>query len=548
MRIKTIELTRTKFILIAVVLLISILSIIAAVLILTSPPTPGYTTTTISTTNTTSTTMTSTVIPAANTTTTTTVTSSSTTTLTYTNTSKSTRTTVLSSNKTSSHTTVSTSVTTITTNSSTTTTTTSNQTSTTTSNRSTTTTRGSSSNSSAVSSSTKNTTTTTTTIITTTRTSSVPPSQPPVSVHLSTEGDPSVTVSVVWKTGGTTNSSVVEYGTSAEYGSQAVGSAYTYSGSAGFLHRVRMDGLTPGTTYHYRVGDPVGGWSTDHTFQTAPVDGRNFTFTAIADQGTTKYSIKNVELASALNSSFNLHVGDLSYSTGSQGTWDRWFKIIEPIASNALYLPTIGNHEVDANVGGNLSLYLNQFVLPGNEQWYSFDWGNAHFVSLYVSPYADGKAPQYTWLAQDLEAASNNPRINWIIVYLHFPPYSSGRYSNLLSLRSNLTPLLDRYHVDLVLTGHDHNYQRTYPIYNGTEISYDLEQYVDPKGTIYVVTGGGGESLYQFNQPEPTWSARRAEVYEFLQISIEGNRLHYKAIKTDDDSVLDEFYITKSAS
>ena len=399
-----------------------------------------------------------------------------------------------------------------------------------------------------MSSSTKNTTTSTTTTITTTRTSSVPPSQPPVSVHLSTEGDPSVTVSVVWKTGGTTNSSIVEYGTSAEYGSQAMGSTYTYSGSAGVLHRVKMDGLTPGTTYHYRVGDPVGGWSVDHTFQTAPVDRRNFTFTAIADQGTTKNSIKNVELASALKSSFTLPVGDLSYSTGSQGTWDKWFKIIEPIASNALYLPTIGNHEVDANVGGNLSLYLNQFVLPGNEQWYSFEWGNTHFVSLYVSPYADGKAPQYIWLAQDLKAASNNPRINWIIVYLHFPPYSSGRYPNLLLLRSNLTPILDRYHVDLVLTGHDHNYQRTYPIYNGTETTYSFEQYVDPKGTIYVVTGGGGESLYQFSQPAPTWSARRAAVYEFLQISIEGNKLHYKAIKTENGSVIDEFYITKSAS
>ncbi|MCL4435095.1 MAG: purple acid phosphatase [Thaumarchaeota archaeon] len=542
MRIRAIKLTRTKFIIIVVVLLISILSVIAAVLISTPSPTSGYTTTIIST-NTTSTIMTSsTTIPIVNTTTNA-VTSSSATTLTHTSTNES-STTARSSNKTSSHTTVSTSITTITTNSSVTTTTTSNQTSVTTSSRSNTTTSTRSSNSSVVSSSTKNTTTTTTT----TRTSSVPSPQPPLSIHLSTEGDPSVTVSVVWKTGGTTNSSVVEYGTSAEYSSQAMGSAYTYPGSAGVLHRVRMYGLTPGTTYHYRVGDPVGGWSADHTFRTAPVDGRNFTFTAIADQGTTKYSVKNVEMASTLNSSFNLIAGDLSYSTGSQGTWDKWFNIIEPMASNALYLPSIGNHEIDANVGGNLSLYLNQFVLPGNEQWYSFNWGNAHFVSLYVSPYAEGTAPQYAWLAQDLEAASKNPRINWIIVYLHFPPYSSGRYANLLSLRSNLTPILDLYHVDVVLTGHDHNYQRTYPIYNGTQTSNAFDRYVDPKGTIYAVTGGGGESLYQFSQPAPTWSAQRAAVYEFVKISIEGNRLHYQAIKTEDGMVLDEFYITKSVS
>ncbi|MEE9585778.1 MAG: hypothetical protein V3W09_02635, partial [Nitrososphaerales archaeon] len=67
----------------------------------------------------------------------------------------------------------------------------------------------------------------------------------------------------------------------------------------------------------------------------------------------------------------------------------------------------------------------------------------------------------------------------------------------------------------------------------------------DPEGPIYVVTGGGGRSLYSLGKPEPPWSAKRASVYHFLHVSIEGGDLHFRAIKTEDGSIIDEFYITK---
>lgn len=367
--------------------------------------------------------------------------------------------------------------------------------------------------------------------------------QPPMFIHLSTEGDPSTTVTITWKTRGYTQTSTVEYGKTARYDSRATGLSYTYSGASGILHKVNLDGLEPDTLYHYRVGDPIGGWSNDHTFRTAPIGIINFTFTVYGDQGTTAYSRQNVLRASRLEPSFHIHTGDLSYSRGVQGVWDQWFEVVEPLASSALYMPAIGNHEFE----GGLNLYLDQFSLPGNERWYSFNWGNAHFISIDVPEYFRAEEARYHWLVDDLEAASKDDRIDWIIIYFHFPPYSSGpSYSGFATLRSGLTPIFDRYQVDLVLNGHDHIYQRTLPLYNGSITSTSIENYTDPEGTIYVVTGGGGRSLYNLWQPEPSWSVKRASIYHFLVVSMSGRELNLKAIKTDDGSIIDEFHISKT--
>jgi len=363
-------------------------------------------------------------------------------------------------------------------------------------------------------------------------------------IRLSTEGDPSTSVTVTWKTRGYTQSSTVEYGQSTSYDSRATGIGYIYPEASGVLHRVRLDELKPDTLYHYRVGDSVGGWSGDHTFRTAPTVGVNFTFTVYGDQGTSTYSRQNVMRASAAKPSFHIHTGDLSYSGGFQVICDQWFEIVEPLSSNALYMPTIGNHEFE----GGLSLYLDQFSLPGNERWYSFNWGNAHFVSIEIPSYFEASDERYSWLISDLEEASRDQRIDWVIVYFHFPPYSSGaHYPGYSTIRSGLTPILERYRVDLVLNGDDHIYQRTFPLYNGSITSPTFERYTDPEGVIYVVTGGGGRSLYGLGTPEPPWSARRASVYHYLEVSIAGRDLHLKAVKTEDGSVIDEFHITKTS-
>ncbi|GAB3164337.1 hypothetical protein GCM10027291_05490 [Telluribacter humicola] len=112
----------------------------------------------------------------------------------------------------------------------------------------------------------------------------------------------------------------------------------------------------------------------------------------------------------------------------------------------------------------------------GTEEYYSYDYSNIHFISLdtyglekkgddeYTRLAAHTR--QYKWLERDLKKAQANPAINWIIVYTHMPPYSGGSHDSntsidLIPVRKNLVPLLDKYKVDLVLAGHSHDYQRT---------------------------------------------------------------------------------------
>ncbi|RLC63774.1 MAG: hypothetical protein DRI01_04615 [Chloroflexi bacterium] len=113
--------------------------------------------------------------------------------------------------------------------------------------------------------------------------------------------------------------------------------------------------------------------------------------------------------------------------------------------------PALGNHEL------NHANYFDLFYLPGNERWYSFDYGNAHFTCLQIDGFADYSigSEQYNWLEQDL--ASTNQ--TWKFVFFHFPPYSSASHGSDLNVRAALQPLFEEHDVDIVFTGHDHSYE-----------------------------------------------------------------------------------------
>ncbi len=118
--------------------------------------------------------------------------------------------------------------------------------------------------------------------------------------------------------------------------------------------------------------------------------------------------------------------------------------------------------------------YLNSFNMPtagesggvasGSKLYYSFDYGNIHFIILdsQLSSRAT-TGPQYLWLLQDLQAT----RQDWIVAYWHHPPYSfSGHNSDneqqLIDMRTNFCPLLEQYGVDMLFAGHSHDYERSY--------------------------------------------------------------------------------------
>ncbi len=214
-----------------------------------------------------------------------------------------------------------------------------------------------------------------------------------------------------------------------------------------------------------------------------------------------------------------------------------------PLAARVPYMPSIGNHEDEPDLG--VTSYLGRFTLPNNERWYSFDWGNAHIVSLDTeSPYTLD-SDQLIWLENDLASASADPDTDWIVAFFHAPPYSASpeRGSN-PSVRNLISPLLETYGVDVVFNGHAHVYERSHPIRDEVVVDRDPGLYEDPEGTIYVVTGGGGALLYRSGTAD--WTAVTRSIYHYVRVDVlaEGT-LHLQAI-SKDGVVIDEFRIHKS--
>ena len=155
--------------------------------------------------------------------------------------------------------------------------------------------------------------------------------------------------------------------------------------------------------------------------------------------------------------------------------------------------------------------YLEVFSLPenggdaGRERWYSFDWGDVHFVALDTERLSERQA---IWLEEDLLANE----LPWVVAYLHAPPYSSGEHGSDLAARELFTPLFETYGVQLVLAGHEHNYERTKPI----------------SGVTYVVTGGGGRSSRAVGTS--SFTAFSEEVLHFVYVEIDSDTLLLHAI------------------
>jgi hypothetical protein len=241
-----------------------------------------------------------------------------------------------------------------------------------------------------------------------------------------------------------------------------------------------------------------------------------FTFAVYGDT-RTQHEIHRAVVARVLASApdFALHTGDLVADGGDPVQWDTFFEIERDLLARVPLFPALGNHE------RNSPLYFERFDLPGNERWYTFDYGNARFVCLEIDGFADFSpaSEQYAWLAETL-AANTQP---WLFVFFHDPPYTSAEEAGYeSSLRQSLVPLFERYGADVVFNGHKHNYERN-----------------EVNGITYVVTGGGGAPLYAMQEQEPTQAAFAME-HHFVLVRIEGNHLQATAISVDGE-VLDTF-------
>jgi len=190
------------------------------------------------------------------------------------------------------------------------------------------------------------------------------------------------------------------------------------------------------------------------------------------------------------------------------------------------FYPSVGNHEL---YGGSCGYqgYTDVYYLPENapsgdeEEYYSFDWGNTHFVALDTNQNYSAGSTQYNWLVNDLQS-STQP---WKFVFFHHPPYSSGPHGSTNEVQTHLVPIFETYGVSVVFSGHDHHYERTCPILNNTCTT------PQDGGVVYYVTGGGGAPLYP---AFGNWfTAYSDSLNHFLKVEVNDCWLRVDAIDTN---------------
>ncbi|MGV8979989.1 purple acid phosphatase family protein [Clostridium sp.] len=347
----------------------------------------------------------------------------------------------------------------------------------------------------------------------------------------------------------------------------------THSGSMN-LFTTTLTGLKPGTKYLYRVGNEKDGWSEVHSLTTETTEAKStnaFKFLVFGDSQSGNAAVPDynqwhdtVQNAFAKNSDakFFINMGDLVEKGQDYVHWNNWFSASKGVIDTIPDMVVQGNHETyNANDWNSTKpiYYTNQFNVYNNGpvglkgQVYSYNYGGCHFVVLdsqgeEESENSTGKIDvtkekamfdsEATWLKQDLAA---NKDSKFTMVFFHKTPYYNKASRANVLLKEELTPIFDKYHVDVVFNGHDHGISRTYPMYNDEMMQSPTE------GTVYYVTGRSGAKYYS-DLTSKVWDAKFYDPQDepnYITVELKGSQLTINANK-QDGTLIDSYVIDKS--
>ncbi|WP_371381348.1 purple acid phosphatase family protein [Sporomusa aerivorans] len=320
------------------------------------------------------------------------------------------------------------------------------------------------------------------------------------------------------------------------------------------IYSAEMKDLKPGTRYFYRIGNGKD-WSEIYAFQTAGEAVKNFKFLVFGDSQSSLYNTWHNTIRQAFklhaDAAFFTNVGDLVNVGNDEQEWQEWFSAVSGIAETLPAMPLTGNHEMYTpqwKVNARPVLFTAQFQLPRNgpeglkEQVYSFDYGNTHFVMLDSQEREEGEfvpamlAKQQVWLEKDLAQTDKL----WKVIFIHRPPYHTQAAKPNENIRQAFVPIWDKYNVDVVFSGHEHVYARTYPLYNGE---------VTDRGTVYITTGRSGDKLYE-NGAAGAWDEvfyNPTDQPNYLSVEVQGDIMVVKAWKQNGEPI-DSWRKEKSAT
>lgn len=363
-------------------------------------------------------------------------------------------------------------------------------------------------------------------------------------------------------------------------------------------HIVSLTGLQPATRYFYAVGQENTRLASgsDYWFKTAlPAgDRRPFRIWVLGDFGCgtdNQYATyeQYKKFTADKPSDVWLWLGDNAYCCGYDANFQQFvFNVYGTTFRNLPFYPVPGNHDYANNADVRDLPYFQIFNFPqqaeaggvasGTKQYYSYDYGNVHFVALDsfgneggLWRLSDTTGTQVQWLKRDL-AATQQP---WKVVYFHHPPYSKGSHnsdveSELVLLREKLTSILERYGVDLVFSGHSHIYERSYRLRGLTSPANTLnpaQHIVEPtnarydgtlnscpiltkgQGTVYVVAGSGGQmdQAVSPDYPHTAMAYSITSVGGSVIMDVNDNRLDVQWLASDGQ-VRDQFTILKNTN
>ncbi len=374
-------------------------------------------------------------------------------------------------------------------------------------------------------------------------------------------------------------------------------------------HIIKITNLKPDTKYYYQIENHAANNGNDarYFFKTAPTKNtkRTMNFWAGGDFGdlslpeyeNNQAAVRDAYLKYKKNTETDMWfwLGDNGYGKNrdvvlQKSIFDFYGK---NIMLNTPFSAALGNHEFDEDpVNQQKTRDVHQLKITSppidgeaggfsskNKAYYSFNYGNIHFICLDTYGMDEGKyriwdkrSTQYNWLVQDL---IKNEML-WTIVFFHHPPYTKRSHDSDIEpelgyIRQALVPLFDQYEVDLVMSGHSHIYERSYLISGHTGDSYTFNKtqhlvkttkgFYDKiekpfinkdKGTIYVVAGSFGKLEY-IPDEEKNKPAHPTSVYSNLTIggsvvfSIKNNRLDLKWLCADGQ-IRDKFTIFKNVN
>uniref|UniRef100_W6NBU1 Purple acid phosphatase n=1 Tax=Haemonchus contortus TaxID=6289 RepID=W6NBU1_HAECO len=343
---------------------------------------------------------------------------------------------------------------------------------------------------------------------------------------------------------------------------------WTSGASERYSHKAMMRNLQPSTTYYYQIG------TRQFSFKTMAANPQTYKVCIFGDLGYFHGNSTESLLRNGLAGKFDfiVHLGDIAYDLHSKNgsVGDDYMNQLEPLISKVPYMVVAGNHEDD---GKNFTDYQERFWMPDNgyddSQFYSFDIGPIHWVGIsaeyYGYYYAYGMGPvlaQYEWLKNDLKlATANRATTPWILTFQHRPFYCSNINSAECQAFENrlirtgwldmpgLEPLFLQYGVDMGFWGHEHSYERFYPIAD-RQYWNETDAYVNPKAPVYVISGSAGcHSAHAWFSDSPwPFSASRSNDYGYAILTVaNATHLHLEQISIEkDDTPVDDFWIVKT--